>query len=236
MKKNKAFTLIELIIVIVLFALLMGVILQTYTTISQVTFKLEQEKEVWREYLILSQLLENIAEEATIDYERYGDHLTQESSKWLTNTLYLTGGKRARTSIYSSGECLSMNEFLRNFENKREEFDPLNYHCELILEQKDEKNNSKIISLIPNQAILQSKMMFKVIPFLSNKDILNPTDPNEDSKLNMGQPGFWIFGSLAGKFFEPKKWTNNTLLPLQIFYTLNGPVASIYDVDITDGE
>lgn len=231
MKKNKAFTLIELIIVIVLFALLMGVILQTYTTISQVTFKLEQEKEVWREYLILSQLLENIAEEATIDYERYGDHLTQESSKWLTNTLYLTGGKRARTSIYSSGECLSMNEFLRNFENKREEFDPLNYHCELILEQKDEKNNSKIISLISNPAILQSSMMFKVIPFMSNQKILNT-----DWDLNMGQPGFWIFGSLAGKFFEPKKWTNNTLLPLQIFYTLNGPVASIYDVDITDGE
>ncbi len=46
MKRNKAFTLIELIIVIVLFALLMGVILQAYTTISQVTFKLEQEKEV----------------------------------------------------------------------------------------------------------------------------------------------------------------------------------------------
>ena len=71
MKKNKAFTLIELIIVIVLFALLMGVILQTYTTISQVTFKLEQEKEVWREYLILSQLLENIAEEATIRSEEH---------------------------------------------------------------------------------------------------------------------------------------------------------------------
>lgn len=125
-----------------------------------------------------------------------------------------------------------MNEFLRRFEEKRENFDALNYHCELVLEQKlNNQDDSKIISLIPNQGILQSKMMFKVIPFMSNKEILNT-----DWDLNMGQPGFWIFGSLAGKFFEPKKWTNNTLLPLQIFYTLNGPVASIYDIDITDEE
>lgn len=42
--KKKGFTLIELVIVIVLFSLLIGVIFQTYTTISKATFKLEQEK------------------------------------------------------------------------------------------------------------------------------------------------------------------------------------------------
>jgi len=88
---KKAFTLVEIIIVIVIFALLSGAILRTYTTITKIAFRIEQDKELAKEVLILSQVLHNIAEEATIDYEKYqvkGIDLKQE--KGITDTLYLT--------------------------------------------------------------------------------------------------------------------------------------------------
>lgn len=90
---KKAFTLVEIIIVIVIFALLSGAILRTYTTITKIAFRIEQDKELAKEVLILSQVLHNIAEEATIDYEKYqakGIDLKQE--KGITDTLYLTWG------------------------------------------------------------------------------------------------------------------------------------------------
>ena len=88
---KKAFTLVEIIIVIVIFALLSGAILRTYTTITKIAFRIEQDKELAKEVLILSQVLHNIAEEAAIDYEKYqakGIDLKQE--KGITDTLYLT--------------------------------------------------------------------------------------------------------------------------------------------------
>ena len=44
--KNKAFTLVEILIVVWLFWLLSGIILQTYTTISRISYRIQQEKEI----------------------------------------------------------------------------------------------------------------------------------------------------------------------------------------------
>lgn len=97
--KKSAFTLVEILIVVVLFALLSGIILQTYSTITKVAFRMEQDKELAKETLILSQVLQNIAEEATIDYEQYPD-LTKNNG--ITDKLYLTGGQWTGTQIFST--------------------------------------------------------------------------------------------------------------------------------------
>nr|MBR6100033.1 hypothetical protein [bacterium] len=45
--------------------------LKTYSTITQVSFRIGQDKELAKESLILSQVLDNISQTATIDYKRY---------------------------------------------------------------------------------------------------------------------------------------------------------------------
>jgi hypothetical protein len=45
--------------------------LKTYSTISQVSFRIGQDKELAKETLILSQVLDNISQTATIDYDAY---------------------------------------------------------------------------------------------------------------------------------------------------------------------
>ena len=97
--KKSAFTLVEILIVVVLFGLLSGIILKTYTTITKVAFRMEQDKELAKETLILSQVLQNIAAEATIDYSKYTD---LKSKKGITDTLYLTGGQRTGTQLFST--------------------------------------------------------------------------------------------------------------------------------------
>ena len=104
--KTKAFTLVETIIVLVIVGLLATVLIQSYLTISKIAFMVEQEKNLTEESLLLTQMLNSIAESSTIDYERYGSSLAEIHG--FTGTLYLTGGQRAGTSIVSSGECLPL--------------------------------------------------------------------------------------------------------------------------------
>lgn len=85
------------------------------------------------------------------------------------------------------------------------------------------KQENEEIELLTNKNIVQSKMHFRVIPYGDNKTILEG-----NSDIQLGQPGFWILGTLVGKFFESEKRTNNNILPLQFFYTLNGPTENIY--------
>jgi len=97
--KTKAFTLIETIIVLVIIGLLATVLIQSYLTISKIAFTVEQEKNLTEESLLLTQIFSSIAENATIDYEKYGGVLKDNDG--FTDTLYLTGGQRTGTSITS---------------------------------------------------------------------------------------------------------------------------------------
>jgi prepilin-type N-terminal cleavage/methylation domain-containing protein len=97
---KKAFTLVETIIVLVIIGLLAVVLTQAYLTISKIAFVIEQEKTLSEEALMLTQVLQSLTEEATIDYDTY--HSTLASTNGFTETLYLTGGQRTGTSIFSS--------------------------------------------------------------------------------------------------------------------------------------
>ena len=85
--KKSAFTLVEILIVVVLFGLLSGIILKTYTTITKVAFRMEQDKELAKETLVLSQVLQNIAAEATIDYSQDQEFALLGTGKFLQSKM-----------------------------------------------------------------------------------------------------------------------------------------------------
>jgi prepilin-type N-terminal cleavage/methylation domain-containing protein len=103
--KTKAFTLIETLIVLIIIGILATVLIQAYMTISKIAFTVEQEKNLAEESLLLTQMLGSITENATIDYEKYGN-LT--ATNGYTGMLYLTGTQRSGASITSSGDCLEL--------------------------------------------------------------------------------------------------------------------------------
>jgi prepilin-type N-terminal cleavage/methylation domain-containing protein len=68
---KKAFTLIELLIVICILSLLVFVLFKAYNTVSEVSFRVEQQRKVNEEVLLLSEIVQNFANRNSIDFEKY---------------------------------------------------------------------------------------------------------------------------------------------------------------------
>ena len=135
--KNKAFTLVEILIVVWLFWLLSGIILQTYTTISRISYRIQQEKEIAKEALVLTQVLENLAQTTTIDFSK---HLNLQASNGMVSALYLKDEKNQGITINTTGTCFQASKLRDQKENwSSSEEETLktirNSDCKLILEK-----------------------------------------------------------------------------------------------------
>ena len=232
--KNKAFTLVEILIVVWLFWLLSGIILQTYTTISRISYRIQQEKEIAKEALVLTQVLENLAQTTTINDSKYR-YSDLQSSGGMVSELHLKDEKNQGITINTTGTCFQASE-LR--EQKQLELLPVekeetlktirNSNCKLILEK-----NWKGITLLDSKKFNISQAQFKIIPFISNQDLQNiyaSESQNTDIKElpPAGKPGFWLFITLTSKHYTPSQRSNNVVLPLQTFVSLQWATPSIY--------
>ena len=237
--KNKAFTLVEILIVVWLFWLLSGIILQTYTTISRISYRIQQEKEIAKEALVLTQVLENLAQTTTIDFSK---HLNLQSSNGMVSALYLKDENNQGISINTTGTCFQASELRKEKENwsssELEELLPVeneetlktirNSDCKLIL-----KKNKEEITLLDSKKFNISQAQFKIIPFISNQDLQKIYEiENQDSNIKelppAGKPGFWLFITLTSKHYTPSQRSNNVVLPLQTFVSLQWTTPSIY--------
>ena len=217
----KWFTLLETMIVLVIVGILAVVLTESYTTISRVALKIEQEKNLSEESLILTQVFQAISDEATIDYEAYsGNSINLSGTNWFTDILYLTWGQWSWTSIYTTWDgCLELdNNFPVNddgtYPDYSEEVRNALSWCELILQQWD-----NITSIISNWKVITSKVKFRVIPYDSDENYFN----SEGEWIvinNVHQPAFWMFIHLYAPFYQPT-WTNKIDQPLQLFFNLN---------------
>lgn len=226
MKKRTAlkwFTLLETMIVLVIVGILAVVLTESYTTISRTALRIEQEKNLSEESLILTQVFQSIADEATIDYEKYSTKgIDLKNSSWFTDYLYLTGWVWSWTEIYTTGDgCLELdNNFQSNEDGTYPDVSQTIQNaltwCELILEQWSDKT-----SLISNWKVITSKVKFRVIPYDSDKNYFESGEENESPIINnVHQPAFWMFIHLYAPFYQPT-WTNKIDQSLQLFFNLN---------------
>ena len=240
--KNKAFTLVEILIVVWLFWLLSGIILQTYTTISRISYRIQQEKEIAKEALVLTQVLENLAQTYTIDYSKPEYKYPKlQSSNGMVSALYLKDENNQGISINTTGTCFQASELREQKENwSSSELELLpvekegtlknirNSNCKLILKKDKEE-----ITLLDSKKFNISQSQFKIIPFISNQDLQNiyaSESQNTDIKElpPAGKPGFWLFITLTSKHYTPSQRSNNVVLPLQTFVSLQWTTPSIY--------
>jgi type II secretory pathway pseudopilin PulG len=66
-----------MIIVIVIVGILAVVLIESYITISKTALRVEQEKNLSEESLVLTQVFQAISDEATIDYDKYDGKLEE---------------------------------------------------------------------------------------------------------------------------------------------------------------
>lgn len=101
MRKNrvkKAFTLVEIVIVLIVISILIGVLFQVYSAISQVAVRIRLEKQVWIKVVHMQTLIQNIIDTNRVDYTQL------KTNNWWTTTLPLihTDQKTGSLSINSS--------------------------------------------------------------------------------------------------------------------------------------
>ena len=232
MKKNW-FTLAEILIVVILFWMLAGIIMKTYTTISQVSFRIQQEKEIAKEALVLSQVLDNLAQSTTIDYGKYqSSHLDLVANTGVVDTLYLSGdtGKYQISSSDSCKEDDKITEKLENSDQSTEQSENQK-NCQLLLTTTI---GGQTTSLLDGQNFKLSKIKFKIIPFIWKRELKGKlqSEKSENTDLNElpqdWKPAFRLLGTLYSNYYNPQKRTNNFSLPLQLFFSLQGKTESLY--------
>ena len=222
--KLKWFTLIEMLIVMFIIGILAVVLTESYITISKVALRVEQEKNISEESLILTQVFQAISDEATIDYDAYNEDNDQDLKKtsWFTNILYLTWGQWSGTSIYTKWEsCLELEwNFPQMEDGAYGDFSEMVKSaltwCDLVLKQWEDWDE---ISLITNWKVIVSKVMFKVIPYDTDENYFNNSNEWDIVVNNIHQPAFRMFIHLYAPLYQPYG-TNKIDQPLQLFFNL----------------
>lgn len=192
MKKIHAFTLIEILISVLLVWLLVWVLFRTYITISEVSFRVEQQKNINQEVFLLSQSMQNFANRNKIDYEKYSDLF---NSSWIADVLYLSG-QDWRFSIYSTWIC--------------DLFGDEELSCKLVLQK-----SWNVIELVGNSINLKN-VFFKVLPYY-DWDFSNCKYNNIAC---VSDQWFWFFTDFYVKWYDENKRTNNVSLSVQQFFNV----------------
>lgn len=213
--KLKGFTLIEMLIVMVIIWILAVVLTESYLTISRVALRVEQEKNLSEESLVLTQIFQAISDEATIDYDKYS-YEDLKKSDWFVDELYLTGEVWSWTKISTIWNCLELNEDFSSSEKDIKEYSG----CQLILEQ-----NWSTTELTSPWKVTISKVMFKIFPYDNDDNYFSSEyedDFNHDPWFvidNLHQPAFYMFIHLYSPLYKPE-WTNKVDQSLQLFFNL----------------
>ena len=174
----------------------------------------------------MTQVLENLAQTTTINDSKYR-YSDLQSSGGMVSELHLKDEKNQGITINTTGTCFQASE-LR--EQKQLELLPVekegtlknirNSNCKLIL-----KKNKEEITLLDSKKFNISQAQFKIIPFISNQDLqkiyeIEKQDSNIEELPPAGKPGFWLFITLTSKHYTPSQRSNNVVLPLQTFVSL----------------
>ena len=200
-KKKFWFTLIELLISISIIWILIIILFRAYNTISQVTFRAQQEKNIQQEMIWIAQVLQNIADNHQIDFEKYN---------WSQNyeNLFLSW-KTERITITSTWNCKTDIEITTWFTQEERE-NP----CKLVIVNQ---NDSITQINTPSESFI-SKPYFTIFPYKSNEEIINETD--WFPFLNIRQPGFQTNFTIYTPLYEKWNWIKTSKILFQQFFNL----------------
>lgn len=203
---KKAFTLIELLIVIVILGILTLVLFSAYNKISEISFRVEQERKVNEELLFLSEVLQNFANRNSIDFEKYTGELDLVWLSWFTNTLFLSW-EDGQFSIYTSWSCVAYSVAPLS--------DQLDGWCSFYFDQE----GSDPVK-ITNDSVYFSQAKFKIIPYSDKYFSSGGTACNTNYFACVNDDGFWLFTDVYPRYYNTWVWSNNIHVLVQHFFNI----------------
>jgi len=208
---KKAFTLIELMIVLVILGLLTFVLFSAYNKISEISFRIERQRKVNEEVLFMSEILQNYANRNSIDFESYNlNDNNLNSSKWFTDILYLSW-EDGVFSIYSSWTCINIGMEINDSSG-------FGSWCGLYM-KKEGWTEIKLT----NDWVYFSKAKFKIIPYFDTDSYYSSTEDSCETNLFscLSDDWFRLFVDVYPKAYSKYMWSNNIHLFVQQFFNIN---------------
>lgn len=217
MMKKKAFTLIETVIVVLIIGILSTILVKSYIQMSQIAFRVEQEKNVTQEVLLTSEVLQNYADRNKLDFKKYEEEFGWDylkNNKWLVDILYLTGIDGAIAITTQGEDCLNPGE---DIIEHRDGKDYIKHNDCRVQVQQDEK----IFQLTNPKKVQMTKLWFKIIPYASYQTYFE--QDNELCESNFvacpHQPGFWVLWKSYSTNYGIQR-SSNVMIPFQQFFSL----------------
>ncbi len=192
---KKGFTLVEILIVVLIFAILSSLLFKTYIAITRVAFRLEQEKNVSDNIVTISRIVQNFADRNTIDYTAY-DLADLEQNDGMTNVLHLQWSD-GTISLWTTWSCVS---WLHTYTTG---------HCQLYM-----LNGSGLIYLTDTWYVNLTQIQFQLIPYIA------PNSPNCSPNYFVcsRKPGFWMYTTFFSPYYVGD-WNTDAVVPFQLFFT-----------------
>ncbi len=103
---KKAFTLVEIMIVLVIASILIGVLFQVYRRITDVALRVRYEKDIGNKVVTMQTLIQNVIDTHTIDYNAFTGITWTPKPWWTTKLPLLTLDNKPATLIIQSGALL----------------------------------------------------------------------------------------------------------------------------------
>lgn len=174
---KKAFTLIELIIVIIVVGILSVLLFRTLSDMIKTNARVQQEKILAQEMIGIQTSLNSISEHYPyVDQAAYSNNNLTTNSQWIVSKLHLINDNDEKITISGTGDCSN--------------------ECYLIAQINDDQE-----MMLTNKKLSKfSNITFKILP------IQNYTTSQYEENFqreHISQPWFWVFGTLTNNL---KPW------------------------------
>ncbi len=204
MRKNaivkKAFTLVEILIVLIVTALLIGVLFQVYRNIADVSLRVRYEKDIGNKVVTMQTMIQNIIDTHTIDYAVIEQELSQRVNLQRDTTLQRIN--QQNTNVAQNPQPWWMTTLpLRTQDDKP---------ATLVLQ-----DNALMFTSSTGDETTTVSLLWDDVQLLNATFVLMPmTNPQQESSFNaIYQPGVWVIGTLSPVGYS------GAMFPLQTYFT-----------------
>ena len=211
--RRKGFTLVELLIVIIIFSILVVVLFRTYNTIMRLSVRSEFQKNIQTDVLFVNQVMHNLADMYTIDFDAY--HEDEIDDNGMVTELHLVAMDDPADTITLSynDECYQWDI---NNESLIDVFDD-EYNCALWYQKTIDWIIWEAVRLT-NPQTLVTHVARQLIPHQDNRQTLKDSD-NNDPYNTIAYPWVVMYWRAYHQGYG-LRWATNVSQAIQWFFTL----------------
>ena len=192
--------MVEILIVLVITAILIGVLFQVYRNIAEVSLRVRYEKDIGNKVVTMQTMIQNIIDTHTIDYTVIEQQWTQRSNVQRDTTLQRVN--QQNTNVAQNTQPWWMTTLPLRAQD--------NTPATLVLQ-----DNALMFISTTGEETTTVSLLWDDVQVLNATFVIMPmTNPQQESSFSaIYQPGVWVIGTLSPVGYS------GAMFPFQTYFT-----------------